>query len=173
MLSALQEASMDFKYLFFSFEGRINRAKFWLASLMMAAIYMVTNFMIMFAIGLDQPLTTALALVTMIAGIWPIFALYVKRLHDRDKSAWWLLVFFAAPLVIDTAFQAWSGTLTWPWQAPPIENFKQMVFGPAWWISWAAQAGIALWAFVELGCLRGTEGPNQFGPDPLPQEATA
>lgn len=24
-----------------------------------------------------------------------------------------------------------------------------------------------IWAFVEVGCLRGTVGPNQFGPDPL------
>jgi uncharacterized membrane protein YhaH (DUF805 family) len=26
---------------------------------------------------------------------------------------------------------------------------------------------IAIWGFVELGCLRGTPGPNQYGPDPL------
>jgi uncharacterized membrane protein YhaH (DUF805 family) len=26
---------------------------------------------------------------------------------------------------------------------------------------------ISVWAFVELGCLRGTVGPNQYGPDPL------
>jgi len=26
---------------------------------------------------------------------------------------------------------------------------------------------ITVWAFVELGCLRGTLGPNQYGPDPL------
>ena len=25
----------------------------------------------------------------------------------------------------------------------------------------------AIWAFVELGCLKGTGGPNRFGPDPL------
>jgi uncharacterized membrane protein YhaH (DUF805 family) len=25
----------------------------------------------------------------------------------------------------------------------------------------------AIWLFVELGCLRGTEGTNRFGPDPL------
>ena len=25
----------------------------------------------------------------------------------------------------------------------------------------------AIWAFVELGCLRGTYGRNRFGPDPL------
>ncbi len=27
---------------------------------------------------------------------------------------------------------------------------------------------ISIWGFVEIGCLRGTEGPNQYGPDPLP-----
>ena len=26
---------------------------------------------------------------------------------------------------------------------------------------------ITVWAFVELGCLRGTVGPNRYGPDPL------
>jgi uncharacterized membrane protein YhaH (DUF805 family) len=26
---------------------------------------------------------------------------------------------------------------------------------------------ITVWAFVELGCLRSTVGPNQYGPDPL------
>ncbi len=25
-----------------------------------------------------------------------------------------------------------------------------------------------IWNFIEAGCLRGTVGPNQFGPDPLP-----
>jgi uncharacterized membrane protein YhaH (DUF805 family) len=28
-------------------------------------------------------------------------------------------------------------------------------------------AAVLIWAIVELGCLRGTEGPNRFGPDPL------
>jgi uncharacterized membrane protein YhaH (DUF805 family) len=27
--------------------------------------------------------------------------------------------------------------------------------------------GITVWAFIELGCLRGTRGPNRYGPDPL------
>ncbi len=26
---------------------------------------------------------------------------------------------------------------------------------------------LAIWALVWLGCLRGTVGPNQYGPDPL------
>jgi uncharacterized membrane protein YhaH (DUF805 family) len=28
---------------------------------------------------------------------------------------------------------------------------------------------ISIWALVELGFLRGTPGPNQYGPDPLQQ----
>jgi uncharacterized membrane protein YhaH (DUF805 family) len=36
-----------------------------------------------------------------------------------------------------------------------------------WWILIAAIPIIGwIWAFVELGCLRGTEGPNQYGEDP-------
>jgi uncharacterized membrane protein YhaH (DUF805 family) len=30
---------------------------------------------------------------------------------------------------------------------------------------------VDLWALIELGFLRGTRGPNRFGPDPLPPEA--
>jgi uncharacterized membrane protein YhaH (DUF805 family) len=26
---------------------------------------------------------------------------------------------------------------------------------------------IAIWFLIELGFLRGTQGPNQYGPDPL------
>lgn len=26
---------------------------------------------------------------------------------------------------------------------------------------------VSIWLFVEIGFLRGTEGPNHFGPDPL------
>ena len=32
---------------------------------------------------------------------------------------------------------------------------------------------IAIWAFIELGCLRGTPGANQYGPDPLGTPAFA
>ena len=31
---------------------------------------------------------------------------------------------------------------------------------------------ISLWYLVELGLLKGTQGPNAYGPDPLGQERT-
>ena len=42
----------------------------------------------------------------------------------------------------------------------------------ALWYALAGAAGLAafaisVWLFVQIGFLRGTEGPNRFGPDPL------
>jgi uncharacterized membrane protein YhaH (DUF805 family) len=34
-----------------------------------------------------------------------------------------------------------------------------------------ASFAISIWAIVELGCLRGTDGPNTYGPDPLQADA--
>jgi uncharacterized membrane protein YhaH (DUF805 family) len=69
----------------------------------------------------------------------------IKRLHDRDKSGWWLLVFFLLPAVL-------SGLGT--------------TIGFAILFSLASLA-VSIWGVVELGFLRGSAGPNQYGPDPL------
>jgi uncharacterized membrane protein YhaH (DUF805 family) len=42
----------------------------------------------------------------------------------------------------------------------------------ALWYALAGAAGLAafvisVWLFVQIGFLRGTQGPNRFGPDPL------
>lgn len=45
---------------------------------------------------------------------------------------------------------------------------------PGWWLLIALIPLIGpLWLFVELGFLRGTAGPNRFGPDPLAEAAPA
>jgi uncharacterized membrane protein YhaH (DUF805 family) len=73
-------------------------------------------------------------------------AIGVKRLHDRDKSGWWLLLFYPLPVVLD---RIGSGA------------------GSVGAIFSLASFAISIWAIVELGCLRGTDGPNAYGPDPL------
>jgi uncharacterized membrane protein YhaH (DUF805 family) len=83
--------------------------------------------------------------IVYIAVIISGIAVGIKRLHDRDKSGWWLLVFYLGPSVL-SGLGASTGF--------------QVGFG-------IASFALALWAFVELGCLRGTAGANQYGPDPL------
>ena len=34
-----------------------------------------------------------------------------------------------------------------------------------------AGIGVSIWGFLEIACLRGTTGPNLFGPDPLQGQA--
>ena len=42
---------------------------------------------------------------------------------------------------------------------------------PGWWLLLGLIPILgALWLLVELGFLRGTQGPNRFGPDPLASE---
>jgi uncharacterized membrane protein YhaH (DUF805 family) len=77
----------------------------------------------------------------------------IKRLHDRDKSGWWLLLFMLAPGALGMLGVAAGG-------------FLQT-------LCMLASLGISIWMFVELGCLPGTRGPNQYGPDPIPSAMPA
>ena len=42
-----------------------------------------------------------------------------------------------------------------------------------WFVLGVASFVISIWGLVELGFLRGTVGPNPYGPDPLQPLATA
>ena len=68
-------------------------------------------------------------------------ALAIKRLHDRNKSGWWLLVFYLLPGVIDNI---------------GMYTAVQLVFH-------LASLALSIWALVELGFLRGTSGSNKYG----------
>lgn len=139
--------------LLFGFSGRINRAKYWLAvAICIAASVVVSILGLFLGSTIGSVLSGAASLATLIIGI----AISIKRLHDRDKSAWWLLLFMLAPGVL-LGFGILTGALG-------------MIDGGGGGIGWVLSlAGIAIgiWGFVELGCLRGSIGPNRYGPDPL------
>jgi uncharacterized membrane protein YhaH (DUF805 family) len=131
-------------HVWFGFSGRLNRAKLWLVGLINCAIIVAGA---IFAYLTDSNIAWAgFALVYLALAISGL-AITIKRLHDRDKSGWWALLFLVAPSVI-SGIGAASGQI-----------------GGA--VTGLVSFGISIWALVELGCLRGTVGPNQFGPDPL------
>ena len=132
---------MDWKHLLLSFEGRAIRAKYWLVAALSFAIMLFAALVMAVAPGLGLLLVA----VFSIALIWPAVAVGVKRLHDRDKSGWWLLLFYFLPGVFGMLDDMLGGTI---------------VLG-------AVSLAISVWALVELGFLRGTVGPNRYGPDPL------
>lgn len=136
---------MNWGALLFSYQGRINRAKYWLAAL----AYLIVT-MIIVACAFMVPLVGMVVAVVGYIGILVSSVMVgIKRLHDRDKSGWWLLVFIGGPVLL-SAFS--------------------LLVDDNWLVSLASTA-IAIWMIVELGCLRGTVGPNQYGPDPVPAVA--
>ena len=101
-----------------SFDGRINRQPFWLWTL-------ASGILITIAQMLDGEQAGGWSTLAVIVLFWPSLATTAKRLHDTDRSAWWMLLGFI-----------------------PLGN---------------------IWLLVLL-LLRGTTGPNRFGPDPLADE---
>jgi uncharacterized membrane protein YhaH (DUF805 family) len=156
---------MDWTTLLFSFNGRINRGKYWLAVLIYMVVWIAfiaailmwiggTNIDNLFSLAGAALLIWLLGIVIFIAGIWSGLAVGVKRLHDRDKSGWWILLFWLGPSILGN------------WQMATPDLSGGLI------LSLAAGA-IAIWGFIELGCLPGTPGPNQYGPDPLGHPALA
>jgi uncharacterized membrane protein YhaH (DUF805 family) len=132
--------------LFFSFQGRLNRYPYWLAVAFMTAL-MIALANIDFELG--EPEIKIVGLVTLVALMvvaWASLALAAKRLHDRDKSNWWLVVFYVVPALLDTIGERLGGI--------------GIVFT-------LVGLGVWVWGLVEVGFLRGTAGPNRYGPDPL------
>ncbi|MEY9282435.1 DUF805 domain-containing protein [Bradyrhizobium yuanmingense] len=80
--------------------------------------------------------------------LWVYLATAIKRLHDRDRSGWWLVPFFVVPGL----FNQFSDLL-------PDTNVM-LLFNLAASMLW-------LWGLVEMFCVPGTVGDNRFGPDPL------
>ena len=78
-------ADIDWQHLLFQFDGRINRAKYWLGTLL---VYVADLIIVGIATSADSPILSLLSLVL----IWPGLAVQIKRWHDRDKSGWWVLI---------------------------------------------------------------------------------
>ena len=70
------------------FTGRANRAEFWWFWLANVVIIVVLD-LIDNAIG-----SPVLAGIYGLAVLLPTLSVAARRLHDSDKSAWWLLLYF-------------------------------------------------------------------------------
>ena len=94
-------------WLFFRFSGRVNRAAYFLAGLLLAVIQAFMLYR--FAIAEDGSMalqTWAMAFwIGMLVSVWANIALSVKRLHDFDKPGVIAVVLFI-PAVSILAFIA-------------------------------------------------------------------
>jgi uncharacterized membrane protein YhaH (DUF805 family) len=146
---------MDNSTLLFSFTGRINRAKYWFGVLLLFIYWVVVSIVLWTLFGMmgqaGYILAIAAGAAAAVGGLWAGLGIGIKRLHDRDKSGWWLVLFWVVPGILSGI-----GTASGSGSVGLLLNL--------------ASFAISIWGFVEIGCLRGTEGLNQYGPDPLPPQ---
>ena len=107
------------------FAGRSRRQEFWMFQLGVILFYIACFILISIGGAIGGETLSGILMIPFVLAVLALFvpslAVAVRRLHDQDKSGWWLLISF-------------------------------IPFG-----------GIVLIVFY---CLEGTQGPNQFGPDP-------
>ncbi len=154
---------MDLGWFLFGFQGRINRAKYWLSLVIFligGAVFMSLFFGDLRKFALIASHNTddiklgafipffAIGVPMLVIGAWIFAAMVIKRLHDRNKSGWWIVLFFIVPPFVQNAGDRLG------------DSNVAYIFG-------LIAFGLTVWAFVETYCLKGTPGTNRFGPDPL------
>jgi uncharacterized membrane protein YhaH (DUF805 family) len=84
---------MDWKYLFTSFDGRINRAKFWAGVAVLVVIGIVAQILdAILGLHVGEAGFGVISIIVSLISIYLALALYAKRWHDRGKSGWWSLI---------------------------------------------------------------------------------
>ena len=115
-----QEAIVSGFRNYATFAGRAPRSEYWfwtLFAILVGAAAAILD--AAFFPGLNvRPVHSLVSLALLLPGI----AVSVRRLHDLDRSGWWMLIILT---------------------------------------------GIGLILLLVWFCLRGTPGPNRYGPDPL------
>jgi len=103
-----------------NFSSRASRSEYWYWVLFTVVVNIGTAVVdaVVFPTRDIAPINT----LAMLAVLVPSFAVAVRRLHDIDRTGWWVLIAFT-------------------------------VIGACLLLYW--------------NCLKGTDGDNRFGPDPL------
>lgn len=144
---------MDLQYIFGSFDGRINRAKWWAGMVILAIVSAVFSFLIGVIFG-GGTFGTFLVILVTLALFYPTYAVCAKRFQDRDrpgKTALYGLV----PLLIASLLGILGLT---------VSGLEPTAIG---WICTLINLGVGIWFLIDLGILKGTPGQNHYGGDPL------
>ncbi|MCC7281176.1 MAG: DUF805 domain-containing protein [Acetobacteraceae bacterium] len=152
-----------------SFRGRISRQTWWLHYVLLLVLLQIGIAIVGVVLGMIlAPITGHImaivirSLLTFLAGLvllWPALAGNIKRLHDHNLSDWFAIGFVA----LIFGYQL-LGVLTIVLTVNGIFSFTLMQL---LWLVGLIVGVAALALLVICGFIKGTAGPNRYGPDPL------
>ena len=128
---------MDWKNLYLSFQGRTNRQPFWLGLLALIVVEWIVMFVVAMLLG-------------------------VSLMPTMDPNV-------APEAAASAMVPIWIVSLLFLYPALAIYTKRWHDRDKSGWWSLIILVPIigAIWFLVECGFLRGTDGPNRFGNDPL------
>ncbi len=148
---------MDFQYLYTKTDGRISRKTWWLGvvGLIVAAIVLAVIFG---AVGLGLWGSFIASLIIA----YPNYCLSVKRRHDRNNDGRDIIILLAASIILGLLPALGIGV-----EVMDVAGVAVPV--PAMWLNGLnlIVAVYAIYLLVQLGFLKGTDGANTYGPDPV------
>jgi uncharacterized membrane protein YhaH (DUF805 family) len=159
------------------FSGRSRRREFWMWNLLKFLVACVIGILFfafagtalmsgdpkqMLAVMLSVLFLWLLCVVLWLAILVPDLAVTVRRLHDTDRSGWWVLAPWG-PYLLGMVALSIGGGINGPMNGEP--GTPLMVGGLIAAGLMLVSVCIALVLLVFM-FLDGTPGPNRFGPDP-------
>jgi len=158
------------------FSGRSRRQEFWMFTLGVFILYLLLWVIAMVAVGFSMGgmaastsggaalggmmgmfaslgILAIVFLVVWLALLIPTIAVAIRRLHDTNRSGWWLWIYIG-PYLLSFVLNIMAVSSS--------SNGLAMIAGLVGLIGLVG--AIVLLVFY---CLPGTPGPNQYGPDPL------
>lgn len=182
------DGRVQLRDLLFGYDGRISRSQFWLAQLATIIIYLALLMPLVLVIALPYLaafiwLATGILLLRKYQAAWLVWSI-IYALLLLSLTLLGLAPYAAIGLGFIVAILALNSSIA-------VANKRLHDFGwSGWWqlVSWIGQGAInsvaqvresgsiglefgSLTLFVAMvvifGCLRGSEGPNKYGPDPL------
>lgn len=146
---------------FVNFNGRAQRSEFW--------------WFVLFAF-ISQAILNLIPVIGSIYSlilILPSLAVTARRLHDTNRTAWWMLLYllpvlgFIALLIFFAALLG-ANALS-PWGTSDVEWGILGVLFLVWLVG-----SIASWILLLIfQIMPGTVGPNRYGPDPLQRDGAS
>jgi uncharacterized membrane protein YhaH (DUF805 family) len=152
---------------FTGMDGRINRQAWWIGVVVLIVVAIILNFILGAIMGGGMPSLDQLqdpnamiafaqkqGWISLIIGLitaYPYIALSVKRRHDRNNNG-----YDAMGLIVFSLLWSLIQALGLLVSTTGIGMVISIVF-----------LIYAIYVLVQLGFLKGTAGPNNYGPDPL------
>ena len=138
------------------FSGRARRSEYWWYSLFTVLVSLALGAVDGAIFGFEEsdpsPISGLYGLATFIPGL----SVSVRRLHDTNRSAWWL----AAPIFALVALFALLPVARFS-GATDLETSSQILTVAIFAIILTCLVILLAWFVTD-----GTHGPNRYGPDP-------